>query len=331
MLGLSRKPKFDSDTLSSIWVMACRDDSPVLTAFSVAYRLGGMTPDEVMELVRGRREMFRLGLTRGQSRGWKKGYQPVPPGTEPPPAEEKDDERPEQPKPVVLPDWLQVFDEEGPKEDQDRVREWLQDKSITSSRQALDRFLNDGFVVDDVAFRSQFRADHALKAGPSDLATVNWGLEHIDRLRRGRAETRQSVIALTTGIGGVAIGAMVALTAPMVTTLYQGRPVDTARLTIDHQTRLTGYGTLGTAVVTAQRAARAGDGEALTTALAEIENATTTLSPLLDPTIRQSLRDEETRVLDACAVGGQPAPACADAVAGLERLLDGPLAEVTAR
>jgi hypothetical protein len=41
MLGFWRKPRFDPDMLSSIWVMACRDESPVVTAFSIAYRLVG--------------------------------------------------------------------------------------------------------------------------------------------------------------------------------------------------------------------------------------------------------------------------------------------------
>lgn len=333
MLGLRRKPRFDSDTLSSIWVMACRDDSPVLTAYSVAYRLGGISPAEVMELVKGRREMFRLGLTGGQSKGWKNQYRPAEPGTARPPDGQEDGEPVQASKRNPLPDWLEVFDDEGPAADQDRVREWLHDKTIKSSRQALDRFLDSGFVIEETAFRSQFRIDHDLKAEPSDLATVNWGLEHIDRLRRGRAETRQSVIALTTGIGGVAIGAMVALTAPMITTLYQGRPVDTARQTIDHQTLLTGYGALGTAAAGAQRAARAGDGRAVTAALAEIESATTTLSLLLDRDTRGNLRQQQARIFDTCAASSPDpsSPACLDAVQGLQRFIDGPLAEVTIR
>jgi hypothetical protein len=114
-----------------------------------------------------------------------------------------------------VPDWLQVFDDQGPAADQDRVRDWLQDKTISSSQEALEHFLDDHFVIDGIVFRSQFRIDRDLEAEPSDLVTVHWGLEHIERLRRGRTETRQSIVALTTGIGGVAIGAMVALTAPM--------------------------------------------------------------------------------------------------------------------
>lgn len=248
MFGPWAKPRFDSDTLSSIWVMACRDESPVLTAFSVAYRLRGVSPEKVVELVRSRQELFRLGLTRAQSRNWKARYQQaVAADSEKRPATRRGKAATQAQK-YLLPDWLQVFDDQGPAAEQERVRDWLHDKTITSSQQALEHFLDDRFVIDEIAFRSQFRIDRDLEAEPSDLATVNWGLEHIERLRRGRAETRQSIVALTTGIGGVAIGAMVALTAPMITTLYQGRPADTARSTIDHQSRLDGYGALSKAV-----------------------------------------------------------------------------------
>ena len=338
MFEMWRKPKFDSDTLSSIWVMACRDESPVLTAFSVAFRLRGITPEEVIELVKSRQELFRLGLTRGQSRGWKAHYRQAAPSAERAlarPAARRGKAAAE-PQKYALPDWLQVFDDEGPAAEQERVREWLGDKTISSSQQALERFLDDHFVVDEIAFRSQFRIERELEAEPSDLATVNWGLEHIERLRRGRAETRQSVVALTTGIGGVAIGAMVALTAPMITTLYQGRPADTARQTIDHQTRLDGYGALGKAVAVAERAARAGDGAALNGTLGEISSAAATLSLLLDRDTRKSLQEQQALVVDACTStnpqGSDSArEACLDRLHDLQRLIDGTLADVVVR
>ena len=355
MLGLWRKPPFDPDTLSSIWVMACRDESPVVTAFSIAFRLGGgMTPDDVMKLVKGRRELFRLGLTPAQSRAWKERYRrfadggPEPAPKPQPKAEKPDQEDKGQDKgkdgekekrPYSLPDWLRAFDDEGPQADQDRVREWLGDKGITSSRQAVERFLDKGFVIDECVLRSVFRLEPGLDAEPSDLATVNWGLEHIDRLRRGRAETRQSLVALTTGIGGVAIGAFVALTAPMVTTIYQGRPLDTNRLTFDHQTLVTGYGALAGAAATARGAARAGDGKALGAVLAEIDRQTASILPLVpDKGAREGLRERRARVAEVCAPaagppGGAsaPAPGCAAAIEDLQHLLDGPLADVVAR
>ena len=135
MFGFSRKPPFDADTLSSIWVMACRDESPVLTSFSVSYRLGGTSPKEVIELVKSRGELFRVGLTRAQSRNWKNRYkeaQSAPKEQPQPPAEgEKAQPKPQK---YLLPDWLQVFDDEAPAEAQDRVREWLGDKAIGSSQ-----------------------------------------------------------------------------------------------------------------------------------------------------------------------------------------------------
>ena len=334
MFGPWGKPRFDSDSLSSIWVMACRDESPVLTAFSVAYRLRGVSPEEIIELVKSRQELFRLGLTRGQSRNWKARYQEAAAPTQPTqkrPAARRG-KAADQAQKYLLPDWLQVFDDQGPAADQERVRDWLQDKTITSSQQALEHFLDDRFVIDEIAFRSQFRIDHDLEAEPSDLATINWGLEHIDRLRRGRADTRQSVVALTTGIGGVAIGAMVALTAPMITTLYQGRPADTARATIDHQTRLDKYGALSKALVAAERAAKDNDDGALRAALGELSSAVATLSLLLDSDHRKELQGQQTLVASACAPSESPGAAslrdaCLDAPKDLDRLA-GPLAEV---
>jgi hypothetical protein len=333
MFGFSRKPPFDADTLSSIWVMACRDESPVLTSFSVSYRLGGTSPKEVIELVKSRGELFRVGLTRAQSRNWKNRYkeaQSAPKEQPKPPAEGEQ----AQPKPqkYLLPDWLQVFDDEAPAEAQDRVREWLGDKAIGSSQQALERFADDRFVVDDVVFRSQFRLDRDLEAEASDLATVNWGLEHIERLRRGRAEVRQNVIALTTGIGGVAFGSFVALTAPIINTAYQGNPAENARLTIDHQTRLDKYAALSKAVPDAGRAARRGDGDALSGALGEISTAATSLGLLLDGDTRKTVQEQEARAADACAQAAVPtAQACVDAVQEMQRLIDGQLADVVIR
>ena len=106
MFGAWAKPHFDSDILSSIWVMACRDESPVLTAFSAAYRLHGVSPEEVVELVRSRQELFRLGLTRGQSRNWKARYQQATQagGEKRPPA--RRGKAPAQK--YLVPDWLQV-------------------------------------------------------------------------------------------------------------------------------------------------------------------------------------------------------------------------------
>lgn len=337
ILGFWRRPQFDPEILSSIWVMASRDDSPVLTAYSVAYRLRFITPAQVMDLVKGRRELFRTGLGRGQSRAWKERFRSIAddPHRTAEPAKEGDDDAPAS-KRVSLPEWLRVFDDEddGDEAEKDRIREWLddKDKSIKTAKDALARFLDRGFIIDDNAFRSQFRVDSRLESEPSDIATVNWGLEHIDRLRRGHTESRQSWIALFTGLSGVAIGAFVAVTAPMMTTLYQGRPVDVARVTIDHQTLLTNAGSLGVAIAGARRANATGDQAALRGALDSIDNAGAILQILLDGELRDDLRSQQMRLRDTCALSGPQAPGlggltCTDALADLQRLLDGPLAD----
>ena len=144
------------------------------------------------------------------------------------------------------------------------------------------------------------------------------------------------MVALTTGIGGVAIGAMVALTAPMITTLYQGRPADTARFTIDHQKRVEGYGSLGKAAVAAAHAARSNDDGALKGALTDISEAATTLSLLVDPATRKELQQQQTATVDACAPEGEQgaAPgraACLNAIRDLQHLVNGPLADLAGR
>ena len=64
VFGPRHRPRFDADTLSSIRVMACLDTSPVMIAFSVAHRLGGISQEEVIDLVKGRRELFRFWADR---------------------------------------------------------------------------------------------------------------------------------------------------------------------------------------------------------------------------------------------------------------------------
>jgi hypothetical protein len=43
---------------------------------------------------------------------------------------------------------------------------------------------------DDTVFRSQFRANRG--SAPSQVEVVTWGLEHIDRIRKGRIASREA-------------------------------------------------------------------------------------------------------------------------------------------
>ena len=64
---------------------------------------------------------------------------------------------------------------------------WIRDFSDEQSQLKIIEALS----VDDV-FRSQFRTEK--DAPPSTLEIIDWGLQHIERLRKGNLEAREEVI-----------------------------------------------------------------------------------------------------------------------------------------
>ena len=81
---------------------------------------------------------------------------------------------------------------------------------------------------------------------------------------------------------------------------------------------------------------QAGDGGALNGALTDISGAATTLSLLVDPATRKGLQGQQARTVDACRPDGEQgsAPsgdACLEAIRNLQRLIDGPLADLASR
>lgn len=88
----------------------------------------------------------------------------------------------------------------------------------------------------------------------------------------------------------------------------------------------------------ARNAVRTGDRKALGAALAEIDKAAASILPLVpDKSTREGLREQRTRVVDVCMLpdppgqGPSPTPGCPAAIEDLQRLLDGPLADIVAR
>jgi hypothetical protein len=82
-----------------------------------------------------------------------------------------------------------------------RLNEWrIEMQSHISKRPAWIRDLENDtlqlkaikeLTVDDI-FRSQFRTEK--DAPPSSLEIIDWGLQHIERLRKGNLEAREEVI-----------------------------------------------------------------------------------------------------------------------------------------
>jgi hypothetical protein len=64
---------------------------------------------------------------------------------------------------------------------------WIRD----FENEALQLEAIEALSIDDV-FRSQFRTDE--DAPPSTLEVLDWGLQHIERLRKANLEAREEVI-----------------------------------------------------------------------------------------------------------------------------------------
>ena len=85
----------------------------------------------------------------------------------------------------------------------ERLEEWKAEmRSVSKQRPAWVRELDsetsqlqaiEDLSVDDV-FRSQFRIGKGKDAFPSPLTTIDWGLQHIERLRKANLEVREEVI-----------------------------------------------------------------------------------------------------------------------------------------
>jgi hypothetical protein len=164
-------PEDEFYMLSAIWIMANRDENPLMFYGDVEHRLR-RNASEVRTLVERQRPLFRLGVTKGRLNKWK--------CTKLEQAGCSSDQAPtewqcsmyEWEKGKALPAWL---DEKiGPKKG-------LED--VVSVLSAIER--------DDV-FRSQWRLREDDEAAPIDL--IEWGLGYLERRRKALLEAREATI-----------------------------------------------------------------------------------------------------------------------------------------
>ena len=78
-------------------------------------------------------------------------------------------------------------------------------------------------------------------------------------------------------------------------------------------------------------AARSQDGKAIAGELPRLATTTMVLRLLLDGDTRRTLKEQQTRVDEACASAGPSTAACARAIEDLQELVDGPLADAALR
>jgi hypothetical protein len=133
-----------SGKLSAIWILASKDENPIITYRSIRHRLGLSDSYNLEGLIKKHLELFRLKA-------------PV----------------------FRLEEWKQQL-REGK-----RRPTWLNE--IESEEKRIE--VINALTVNDV-FRSQFRTKSTSE--PSSIEVINWGLEHIERLRKVSAEEKET-------------------------------------------------------------------------------------------------------------------------------------------
>ncbi len=97
---------------------------------------------------------------------------------------------------------------------------WIRDIEAESERQAK----IEALTIEDL-FRSQFRAE--VGAARSPIEIIEWGLEHINRLRKAGAEAREEKVRRVSGMWVPLLSMFVALTAVASSTFLQSKGINT--------------------------------------------------------------------------------------------------------
>jgi hypothetical protein len=132
--------------LSATWILACNDETEMITYEGIKHRLNLQDDFDIKGLIQCRGELFRKGLPRYRLKEWKE---------------------------AMLggrrrPSW--ILDIEDPSIQRQRI---------------------EALTADDI-FRSQFRAEKDAPRSPIEI--IDWGLQHIDRLRKASLEAREESI-----------------------------------------------------------------------------------------------------------------------------------------
>jgi hypothetical protein len=164
------------DTLSAIWIMANRDEQPLMFYGDVAYRLE-RCEDEMKNLVEEQKELFRLGLPKWRLNQWKcnKLVQ----------AGFSSEEAPEE-----WQEWqCSKYDDLETRKTRKTFPAWLEEKTGPEKKPGQVRNVLDEIGEEDV-FRSQWRLRKDDKAAPHEI--IEWGLAYLDRRRKARLETQKA-------------------------------------------------------------------------------------------------------------------------------------------
>jgi hypothetical protein len=170
---------------------------------------------------------------------------------------------------------------------------WLQEISDQSARNQRIEEISAADV-----FRNQFRTTE--NSPRCDLSVIDWGLQHIERLRKAaldvRNERRQRWSTLFIPAGSLILAALSLIGSLYVQTLIANSQILTKQYEVTLKPKEDGYSRYMTSLYEAYSRAVHKDSDRMYTAIMEIENAYFAVEPFLDERERVSLWDRGAAV-----------------------------------
>jgi hypothetical protein len=165
----------DFDILSSIWIISCNDENPIMTYEGIKHRLNLNDDFNLKELISSRADLFRLKIPIDRLDVWKKDML----------------------NGCHQPNWIKEIKDKESRE-----------KKINS------------FCPDDI-FRNQFRTKSNSEKCPIEI--IDWGLQHINRLRLAINETFENRIKKWSSVWIPIASLIVAFSAVISSSIIQNK------------------------------------------------------------------------------------------------------------
>lgn len=159
----------------------------------------------------------------------------------------------------------------------------------------------DALTTDDI-FRSQFRSEAGAKRSPIEI--IEWGLQHIDRLRKASAEAREQKFRRISGLALPILSMFVALSAVLSGAYLQWKSINIEAKSKEYETTFKlkeeAYTSFMKAVAGTYEAAYRAERPALLQNIDRLETAFYTLEPFLDKEKQQVIWDKYLEFSSMC-------------------------------
>jgi hypothetical protein len=159
----------------------------------------------------------------------------------------------------------------------------------------------DSLTRDDV-FRNQFRVEDG--APKCDITVIDWGLQHIDRLRKAAAEERETKSRRWTSIIIPLVSLLVAIASVIVSGVVQWHSTSeqtaTKRYEVDFAPKQRAYSSVIVGFDAMVSAVAGRDRPDLTKQILQMDAALSSLEPFLKKEIRDKISDDVENFVRLC-------------------------------